>query len=125
MVKVQAEVKKAWLRRSLALDLKQKARVAGGSCYYGGTTSHATTQSICLGVPGSTASRGPVAVALRGPSQSTNPHGYSAGHAETTLPMMQHPEEALRPNGGREEELYFVPEDHSGSESLKDLETNL
>ncbi|KAL4617791.1 parathyroid hormone/parathyroid hormone-related peptide receptor-like [Arapaima gigas] len=41
---VQAEVKKAWLRRSLALDLKQKARVtsSGGSCYCGGMVSHAT-----------------------------------------------------------------------------------
>ncbi|XP_077482415.1 parathyroid hormone/parathyroid hormone-related peptide receptor-like isoform X2 [Stigmatopora argus] len=49
---VQAEVKKAWLRRSLALDLKQKARITssngGGSCYYGGMMSHATTtHSIC------------------------------------------------------------------------------
>ncbi|KAG7506253.1 parathyroid hormone/parathyroid hormone-related peptide receptor-like [Solea senegalensis] len=44
---VQAEVKKAWLRRSLALDLKQKTRmtssVGGGSCYYGGMMSQATT----------------------------------------------------------------------------------
>ncbi|XP_058477707.1 parathyroid hormone 3 receptor [Solea solea] len=44
---VQAEVKKAWLRRSLALDLKQKTRMTssggGGSCYYGGMMSQATT----------------------------------------------------------------------------------
>ncbi|MBN3296531.1 PTH1R protein, partial [Amia calva] len=41
---VQAEIKKAWLRRSLALDLKQKTRVtsSGGSCYYGGMISQAT-----------------------------------------------------------------------------------
>ncbi|XP_077359882.1 LOW QUALITY PROTEIN: parathyroid hormone 3 receptor [Festucalex cinctus] len=50
---VQAEVKKAWLRRSLALDLKQKARITssngGGSCYYGGMMSHATTShSVCV-----------------------------------------------------------------------------
>uniref|UniRef100_A0A3P9MFR6 Parathyroid hormone/parathyroid hormone-related peptide receptor n=1 Tax=Oryzias latipes TaxID=8090 RepID=A0A3P9MFR6_ORYLA len=48
---VQAEVKKAWLRRSLTLDLKQKARITssgGGSCYYGGMVSHATTHSVCL-----------------------------------------------------------------------------
>ncbi|KAF7204431.1 parathyroid hormone 3 receptor isoform X3 [Nothobranchius furzeri] len=47
---VQAEVKKAWLRRSLVLDLKQKARITssgGGSCYYGGMMSHATTHSVC------------------------------------------------------------------------------
>ncbi|KAM4525415.1 parathyroid hormone 3 receptor isoform 2-T2 [Odontesthes bonariensis] len=48
---VQAEVKKAWLRRSLVLDIKQKARMTssgGGSCYYGGMMSHATTHSVCL-----------------------------------------------------------------------------
>nr|XP_057918644.1 parathyroid hormone 3 receptor [Doryrhamphus excisus] len=49
---VQAEVKKAWLRRSLALDLKQKARITssngGGSCYYGGMMSHTTTHSVCM-----------------------------------------------------------------------------
>ncbi|XP_062859944.1 parathyroid hormone 3 receptor [Trichomycterus rosablanca] len=133
---VQAEVKKAWLRRSLALDLKQKARVAssagGGSCYYGCTTSHATTQSICLGVQGSAASRGG-AVALRGHTQHANLSGYSPGDPETTLPTMQQPEVILRRNKGREEvqdveneaSLYFVHEDHSGSASLKDLETNL
>ncbi|XP_023655626.1 parathyroid hormone 3 receptor [Paramormyrops kingsleyae] len=50
---VQAEVKKAWLRRSIALDLKQKARVtsSGGSCYYGGMTSHATN-SVSLSAIG-------------------------------------------------------------------------
>ncbi|KAM9716790.1 parathyroid hormone 3 receptor isoform 1-T1 [Menidia menidia] len=48
---VQAEVKKAWLRRSLVLDFKQKARMTssgGGSCYYGGMMSHTTTHSVCL-----------------------------------------------------------------------------
>ncbi|XP_041671932.1 parathyroid hormone 3 receptor [Cheilinus undulatus] len=49
---VQAEVKKAWLRRSLTLDLKQKARMTssggGGSCYYGGMMSHTTTYSVSL-----------------------------------------------------------------------------
>uniref|UniRef100_A0A7N9AK77 Parathyroid hormone/parathyroid hormone-related peptide receptor n=1 Tax=Mastacembelus armatus TaxID=205130 RepID=A0A7N9AK77_9TELE len=49
---VQAELKKAWLRRSLALDLKQKARTTssggGGSCYYGGMMSHTTTHSVSL-----------------------------------------------------------------------------
>ncbi|KFP16647.1 Parathyroid hormone/parathyroid hormone-related peptide receptor, partial [Egretta garzetta] len=42
---VQAEIKKAHFRRSLALDLKQKARATSvaGSCCYGGLASHATT----------------------------------------------------------------------------------
>ncbi|XP_028332593.1 parathyroid hormone 3 receptor isoform X1 [Gouania willdenowi] len=49
---VQAEVKKAWLRRSLVIDLKQKAKMTssggGGSCYYGGMMSHTTTHSVSL-----------------------------------------------------------------------------
>ncbi|OXB71626.1 UNVERIFIED_CONTAM: hypothetical protein H355_011211 [Colinus virginianus] len=42
---VQAEIKKAHFRRSLALDFKQKARAssAAGSCCYGGLVSHGTT----------------------------------------------------------------------------------
>ncbi|NWR65881.1 PTH1R protein, partial [Bucorvus abyssinicus] len=42
---VQAEIRKAHFRRSLALDFKQKARAtsAAGSCCYGGLVSHATT----------------------------------------------------------------------------------
>ncbi|KFU83679.1 Parathyroid hormone/parathyroid hormone-related peptide receptor, partial [Chaetura pelagica] len=42
---VQAEIKKAHFRRSLALDFKQKARATsgGGSCCSGVVTSHATT----------------------------------------------------------------------------------
>ncbi|NWY56757.1 PTH1R protein, partial [Chionis minor] len=42
---VQAEIKKAHFRRSLALDFKQKARAtsAAGSCCHGGLASHATT----------------------------------------------------------------------------------
>ncbi|XP_026525343.1 parathyroid hormone/parathyroid hormone-related peptide receptor-like [Notechis scutatus] len=46
---VQTEIKKAWFRRNLLLDIKQKTRITstGGSCYYGGLTSHATN-SISL-----------------------------------------------------------------------------
>ncbi|XP_032091836.1 parathyroid hormone/parathyroid hormone-related peptide receptor-like [Thamnophis elegans] len=46
---VQAEIKKAWFRRNLLLDIKQKTRVTstGGSCYYGGLASH-VTNSISL-----------------------------------------------------------------------------
>ncbi|XP_062331406.1 parathyroid hormone 3 receptor [Osmerus eperlanus] len=46
---VQAEVRKAWLRRSLALDLKPKTRMTS-SCYYGGMMSHTTTHSVTLTV---------------------------------------------------------------------------
>uniref|UniRef100_A0A8B9BWN8 Parathyroid hormone/parathyroid hormone-related peptide receptor n=1 Tax=Anser brachyrhynchus TaxID=132585 RepID=A0A8B9BWN8_9AVES len=60
---VQAEIKKAHFRRSLALDFKQKARAtsAAGSCYYGGLASHATTSfsmSLAGRAAGSTQQRG-------------------------------------------------------------------
>uniref|UniRef100_A0A8C8BCA2 Parathyroid hormone/parathyroid hormone-related peptide receptor n=1 Tax=Otus sunia TaxID=257818 RepID=A0A8C8BCA2_9STRI len=60
---VQAEIKKAHFRRSLALDLKQKARAtsAAGSCCYGGLASHATTSfsvSLAGRGAGSTQQRG-------------------------------------------------------------------
>lgn len=51
---MQTEVKKAWLRRSLAQDIKQKSRMTssagGGSCYYGGMMSHTTMHSVSLSV---------------------------------------------------------------------------
>ncbi|KAF4084636.1 hypothetical protein AMELA_G00108240 [Ameiurus melas] len=144
---VQAEVKKAWLRRSLALDIKQKARVVSstgsGSCYYGGMTSHTTTQSICLGAQGPILARG-VSLGVRGQSHVANLPGYTPNEtAEITLPTVQKSElrradsmGALCDQNGQnivgrrveEEEfekdptLYFIAEDLSGS---KDLETIL
>lgn len=51
---VQTEGKKAWLRRSLTQDIKQKSRMTssagGGSCYYGGVMSHTTAHSVSLPV---------------------------------------------------------------------------
>lgn len=51
---MQTEVKKAWLRRSLTKDIKQKSRMTssagGGSCYYGGMMSHTATHSVSLSV---------------------------------------------------------------------------
>lgn len=87
-VQVQAEVKKAWIRRSLALDLKQKARVtsSGGSCYYGGMTSQATN-SVSLSMA---ATKG---LALTGGRQRLAPlhplsslPGYVPGSSEVSLP---------------------------------------
>ncbi|XP_005994703.1 parathyroid hormone/parathyroid hormone-related peptide receptor-like [Latimeria chalumnae] len=52
---VQAELKKAWFRRNLALDLKQKTRVTstGGSYYYGGMVSQSTNSaSVSMAVRG-------------------------------------------------------------------------
>ncbi|XP_069490206.1 parathyroid hormone/parathyroid hormone-related peptide receptor-like [Ambystoma mexicanum] len=50
---VQAEIKKAWFRRNLNLDIKQRPRVTstGGSCYYGGVVSHATN-SVSMSLAG-------------------------------------------------------------------------
>uniref|UniRef100_A0A3B4VMK0 Parathyroid hormone/parathyroid hormone-related peptide receptor n=1 Tax=Seriola dumerili TaxID=41447 RepID=A0A3B4VMK0_SERDU len=88
---VQAEVKKAWLRRSLALDLKQKARMTssggGGSCYYGGMMSHTTTHSVSL------SAAHPRALSFTGgvrPPRHTSLHpqsnlpGYVPGDTETS-----------------------------------------
>ncbi|XP_046710869.1 parathyroid hormone 3 receptor isoform X2 [Silurus meridionalis] len=150
---VQAEVKKAWLRRSLALDLKQKARVVsstgGGSCYYGGMTSHTTApQSICLSAQGPILGRN-VALGLRGQSHFASFPGYTPGEtAEITLPTIQPselrsadvagtgyealsveknavPQEEEEEKLDKEPSLCFVVEDRSGSASLKDLETIL
>ncbi|NXL93222.1 PTH1R protein, partial [Alectura lathami] len=61
---VQAEIKKAHFRRSLALDFKQKARAtsAAGSCCYGGLASH-TTASFSISLTG----RGAGGTQPRGP----------------------------------------------------------
>uniref|UniRef100_A0A3Q1FP85 Parathyroid hormone/parathyroid hormone-related peptide receptor n=1 Tax=Acanthochromis polyacanthus TaxID=80966 RepID=A0A3Q1FP85_9TELE len=71
---VQAEVKKAWLRRNLVQDLKQKARMTssggGGSCYYGGMMSHTTTHSVSL-----SAAR-PRALSFTGGAVETNNHTH-------------------------------------------------
>lgn len=80
---VQAEVKKAWLRRSLVLDLKQKARMTssgGGSCYYGGMMSHATTHSVCMS-----------AVHPRAFSFTGGTAGPGAGGSEVRLPRHSAP----------------------------------
>lgn len=60
LAQVQAEIKKARFRRSLALDFKQKARAtsAAGSCCYGGLASHGTT-SFSVSLAGRGAANAP------------------------------------------------------------------
>ncbi|XP_067345237.1 parathyroid hormone 3 receptor isoform X3 [Channa argus] len=89
---VQAELKKAWLRRSLALDLKQKARMtsSGGSCYYGGMMSHTTTHSVSLSVanPRALSFTGGVAGSAGvagGGSWARQPH-HNSLHPSSSLP---------------------------------------
>ncbi|NXT75294.1 PTH1R protein, partial [Zapornia atra] len=84
---VQAEIKKAHFRRSLALDFKQKARAtsAAGSCCYGGLGSHATASVSLAGRgAGSTQHRGvPARPSLPGclPSFASD-HGLPCGTQE-------------------------------------------
>ncbi|NXP54477.1 PTH1R protein, partial [Heliornis fulica] len=82
---VQAEIKKARFRRSLALDLKQKARAtsAAGSCCCGGLASH-TTASCSLSLPG----RGAGGTQQRGLLLSApgSLPGYTSSASETALP---------------------------------------
>ncbi|NXI89468.1 PTH1R protein, partial [Psophia crepitans] len=83
---VQAEIKKAHFRRSLALDFKQKARAtsAAGSCCYGGLASHATT-SFSMSLAG----RGPGGTQQRGlllPARTSRP-GYIPGSFASDNPL--------------------------------------
>lgn len=91
---VQAEVKKAWLRRNLTLDLKQKARITssggGGSCYYGGMMSHTTTHSVSLSAanPRALSFAGGV-VGSGGPAgggSGVRPPRHGSLHPQTSLP---------------------------------------
>ncbi|RXM99155.1 Mitogen-activated protein kinase kinase kinase 3 [Acipenser ruthenus] len=90
---VQAEIRKAWLRRSLAQDLKQKTRVTsswGGSCYYGGVISHATN-SVSMGIAGTAAKGVPGGLSLSTRLRAPSPHalvslpGYIPSSPEPSL----------------------------------------
>ncbi|XP_062298681.1 parathyroid hormone 3 receptor [Scomber scombrus] len=91
---VQAEVKKAWLRRSLTLDLKQKARMTssggGGSCYYGGMMSHTTTHSVSLSAtnPRALSLTGGVmgSGGAAGGGSGVRPPRHSSLHPQSSLP---------------------------------------
>lgn len=120
---MQAEVKKAWLRRSLTLDIKQKAKMTssggGGSCYYGGMMSHTTTYSVSLsatnpralsftgGVVGSGGAAGGgsgVRPPRHGPLHpQTSLPGYVPGDTETSNPQQ---ELAVRKPGGTESGVF-------------------
>nr|XP_033773242.1 parathyroid hormone/parathyroid hormone-related peptide receptor-like isoform X2 [Geotrypetes seraphini] len=77
---VQAELKKAWFRRNLALDFKQKTCVTstGGSFYCGGTASH-TTNSFSMSV----VSRGGSA----GGPQISGKHRIQPVHTLVSMPV--------------------------------------
>ncbi|XP_049418940.1 parathyroid hormone 3 receptor isoform X1 [Epinephelus fuscoguttatus] len=144
---VQAELKKAWLRRSLALDLKQKARMTssggGGSCYYGGMMSHTTTHSVSLssansralsltgGVVGSGGAAGGgsgVRLPRHGSLHSqTNLPGYVPGDTETSGVFVRHTRASkvnheTRSHGASPAQ---TPGEEDSRLSLKELETIL
>ncbi|XP_071318736.1 parathyroid hormone 3 receptor isoform X3 [Trachinotus anak] len=146
---VQAEVKKAWLRRSLALDLKQKARMTssggGGSCYYGGMMSHTTTHSVSLsaahpkalsftgGVVGSGGAAGGGSGVRLPRHTSLHPQnslpGYVPGDTETSGVFARH---VRTSKGNHDAKVHGAPStqppgalDPDSSLSLKELETIL
>ncbi|XP_028286487.1 parathyroid hormone 3 receptor isoform X2 [Parambassis ranga] len=144
---VQAEVKKAWLRRSLVLDLKQKARITssggGGSCYYGGMMSHTTTHSVslsaanprALSIAGGAVSGGGPGVRL--PRHTSNLHPQTSLHGCGTSGPQQ--EMTVWKPGGEEsgvfarhtraskgnEDCHEAENSENSSPSLKELETIL
>uniref|UniRef100_A0A3Q1FLR8 Parathyroid hormone/parathyroid hormone-related peptide receptor n=1 Tax=Acanthochromis polyacanthus TaxID=80966 RepID=A0A3Q1FLR8_9TELE len=136
---VQAEVKKAWLRRNLVQDLKQKARMTssggGGSCYYGGMMSHTTTHSVSLSAArpralsftgGAVGSAGAAAMGsgVRAPRHAfpASPHQYSGlpGGAESGV-FARH----ARAARGNDACKSHAGEDPDNSLSVKELETIL
>ncbi|TRY58693.1 hypothetical protein DNTS_023104 [Danionella cerebrum] len=112
---VQAELKKAWLRRSLTLDLKQKTR---GSGYYGGMMSHTTTQSVCLSVSGAKGlplgTVGPKAPPFL--QNSGHIPGYLPQDGETVFLSLSQHELVLRQNGERVCPCRENSRDHDESE---------
>lgn len=126
LFQVQAEVKKAWLRRSLTLDLKQKARITssgGGSCYYGGMVSHATTHSVCLPAanPRAFAGDGSVVRPARHASVTAlHPHYVQPGNPQERRGSAVLTRNVIR---GKDECKSHGSDDPDVSSSLKEIET--
>ncbi|OPJ74569.1 parathyroid hormone/parathyroid hormone-related peptide receptor-like [Patagioenas fasciata monilis] len=116
---VQAEIKKAHFRRSLALDFKQKARAtsAAGSCCYGGLASHGTTSfSVSL------AGRGAANPQPRGlllPARASLPGSFAL---ENVLPC---PGQEMRQKGCGENTVDLTDLTRRHPDLSKELETML
>ncbi|XP_062234431.1 parathyroid hormone 3 receptor [Platichthys flesus] len=146
---VQAEVKKAWLRRSLAQDLKQKTRMTssggGGSCYYGGMMSHTTTHSVSLsaanpralpftgGVVGSGGAAGGGS-GVRPPRHTslqtqTTQLGFVPGDTENSGVFARHVRTSIGDNDSKSHTVPSIQspgaEDPENSLTVKELETIL
>ncbi|XP_010722777.1 parathyroid hormone/parathyroid hormone-related peptide receptor-like [Meleagris gallopavo] len=119
---VQAEIKKAHFRRSLALDFKQKARAssAAGSCCYGGLMSHGTTSfsvSLTGRGPGGTQPRG-----LLPPARGSLP-GYTPSSCAAEL--LSHLTQEMSQKTCGENTLGLKDLDESHPSLNKELETML
>lgn len=119
---MQAEIKKARFRRSLALDFKQKARAssAAGSCCYAGLMSHGTTSfSVSL------AGRGPGGTQPRGlllPARSSLP-GYTPSSCAAEL--LSHLTQEMSQKTCRENSLGLKDLDENHPNLNRELETML
>uniref|UniRef100_A0A8C9EJ11 Parathyroid hormone/parathyroid hormone-related peptide receptor n=1 Tax=Pavo cristatus TaxID=9049 RepID=A0A8C9EJ11_PAVCR len=119
---VQAEIKKAHFRRSLALDFKQKARAssAAGSCCYGGLMSHGTT-SFSVSLTG----RGPGGAQPRGlllPARGSLP-GYTPSSCAAEL--LPHPTQEMSQKTCGENAVGLKELDETHPNLNKELETML
>lgn len=119
---MQAEIKKAHFRRSLALDFKQKARAssAAGSCCYGGLMSHGTTNfsvSLTGRGPGGTQPRG-----LLLPARGSLP-GYTPSSCAADL--LPHLTQEMSQKTCGENTVGSKDPDESHPNANKELETML
>ncbi|CAM4716941.1 parathyroid hormone/parathyroid hormone-related peptide receptor-like [Caretta caretta] len=129
---VQAEIKKARFRRSLALDFKQKTRVTstGGSCYYGGLVSH-TTNSVSMSITGRGAAGAGMQQSAKHRVLPLSPHtsllGYipssSASDNSVPSPTQEIPQKA--PGENAKDVVCFPDLGQSHSSLSKEVETML
>ncbi|XP_069098133.1 parathyroid hormone/parathyroid hormone-related peptide receptor-like [Pleurodeles waltl] len=128
---VQAEIKKAWFRRNLNLDIKQRARVTstGGSYYYGGVVSH-TTNSVSMSLANHRASVGGSLQTGKHralPCQSLNNLSGCAQHPSNLGHTMPSPATENLPSGVVEDykDIFCSHDIHQSSSLQNDLETVL
>lgn len=129
---MQAEIKKARFRRSLALDFKQKTRVTstGGSCYYGGLVSH-TTNSVSMSITGRGAAGAGMQQSAKHRVLPLSPHtsllGYipssSASDNSVPSPTQEIPQKA--PGENAKDVVCFPDLGQSHSSLSKEVETML
>uniref|UniRef100_A0A8C0GHD9 Parathyroid hormone/parathyroid hormone-related peptide receptor n=1 Tax=Chelonoidis abingdonii TaxID=106734 RepID=A0A8C0GHD9_CHEAB len=129
---VQAEIKKARFRRSLALDFKQKTRVTstGGSCYYGGLVSH-TTNSVSMSIAGRGSAGAGVQQSTKHRVLPLSPHtsllGYipSSSTSDNSVPSPTQEISKKAPGENAKDFVCFPDLGQSHSSLSKEVETML